>query len=449
MKMFKTRFASALILCAIFLACSDDKVAGGVTDIENSVAEGVVVSEAGDAIIGARVIAYYDNWESSQSDRDSIETVTDKNGNFSVFVDSTQSIILYAEYGENSGLYNALSNENRLVVGAPRKLQSKIAHANSGYMRIVGKNNIAQINAKGEFAFDSLPIGDISLVYVASDVPRAHFDFSSAKSNSSSLVIPTLENLEENNGWLTVSDYRYYKDSAFGGIYVNVPENIIVPVEPEIVADSSINILLKMDCSEIVYDNDSTLAANVEYVEGIVDSAIMLKPGQFIELDSLDPCANDFTLSLWTKWEGPNGRHQILFSQRAYWSDSTSRIQWHYENYNGWFTVMKSMPGYPYGVYFGDSSIVPIGEWTHLALVSKDNMVSMFVNGNIVSFEEDGEILTAKEFVPNNLNRAVPFRIGGDEIFEETWNGAIDEVKIENVAQSAETIKAYYESYKK
>ena len=98
------------------------------------------------------------------------------------------------------------------------------------------------------------------------------------------------------------------------------------------------------------------------------------------------------------------------------------------------------MPNYPEAIFFGDSTSVPVGEWAFLVLVSKDHMVSMFVNGKPVG--------NAQEFVPNDLNRSVPFRVGGNEIRTETWNGVIDRVSIETRARSPARIRAKYEKSK-
>ena len=77
-----TAFVSAA-LSAGFIACSDSStkdVAGGVTDIGNSLAyTGVVVDQNGAKVESARVVAYYDSWEQT-SIVDSVVTSTDANG---------------------------------------------------------------------------------------------------------------------------------------------------------------------------------------------------------------------------------------------------------------------------------------------------------------------------------------------------------------------------------
>ena len=78
-----------------------------------------------------------------------------------------------------------------------------------------------------------------------------------------------------------------------------------------------------------------------------------------------------------------------------------------------------------------------------LPMVLYGHSMGSFVARNIyITFE------FAREFVPNGLKRSVPFRIGGDEIGTETWNGVIDEVRVESIARSPEWINAMYERLK-
>ena len=52
-------------------------------------------------------------------------------------------------------------------------------------------------------------------------------------------------------------------------------------------------------------------------------------------------------------------------------------------------------------------------------------------------------------FRPKDTEKPMPFRIGGSEVPNDTWNGAIDEVAIESTARSAEWVKAEYEKFAK
>lgn len=533
------RVCCALVLplaVSAFVGCSDsssDGVAGGVTDIGNSVAfAGEVLDDAGKPVAKARVVAYYDGW-SQTSVRDSVETLTDEKGAFELKVDSGVSAVLFASFEDDCGLAKIGDDAGnmKISIGASKRLKSRMSGKSGGYMRVVGSDLKAELSKDGSFEFRELPPGDISLVFVEEGSPRGRLEFTTVGSDDS-IEIPDLVNGNADD-WLLISDFRYYRDSAYAGINVTMPDvdesvlqklrtydvsvslpavdesldGIVVPVkiategfaEGEIdirdasgrslafevdfwdaeeavawvrldsLSANSKSVSLKVvpgepstarafdaqDVAAVLHLNGDAKVLNHDFSEaasftdsvGFIGAGFTPGQGQFIDMNYLDPCAGDFTLSLWTKWSGPNGNHQVLFSQREYWSDSTSRFQWHFEANRGWFAVMKSMPNYPEAVYFGDSLAVPVNEWAHLAVVSKDRMLTMYVNGeSLATVDENGETVFAYRFVPNELKQAVPFRIGGNEIDEESWNGAIDEVRIETVARSADWIRAAYET---
>ncbi|SHK88446.1 LamG-like jellyroll fold domain-containing protein [Fibrobacter sp. UWB12] len=445
----------SLAFSLTFLACSDsDDVAGGVTDIGNSIADlsdtlrysGVVQDLQGRAVPAARVVAYLDN---SKEIVDSLETVADSTGFFKLGpiprISAKGSPRFYAESKGLSGLRGDGLSDVRLdtiCIAAHKTLSGKISGATSGYMRIQGTHLRSLISEDGSFAFDSIPAGyRMDLVYVQNDSAIAQFEFTALDSKDS-LKLPELS---VNGEWLTSNDMPVIADYYSFHYYLpyDYPENL-----PNGYGDPEIEVYLGMNRDINVLNHDSSVAENVNYVDGLSGKAVLLEPGQFIDLDTLNPTGGDFTLSLWTKWNGPNGEHQVLFSQREYWSDSTSRFQWHYEVNSGTFAVMKGMPDYPGAVYFGDSTSVPVGEWAFLVLVSKNHKVSMYVNGKAVAIAGSDGAEFAREFVPNDLKRSVPFRIGGDEIETETWNGVIDEVRVESIARSPEWINAMYERLK-
>lgn len=443
---------SASIIISSLVGCSDNgsngmgPTAGGVTDIGNSIASGVVLDVAGAPVKGARVVAYYDSWMQAGI-ADSTETISDDNGQYELKVDSSASYVLYASAGDDCGF----SQEDSITVGPRRSYSGQIAGRHSGTVRIVGSDVTATLDSDGYFILQDMPLGDIVITYadsVEEDLLQARIQFNTA-GNKEIYTLPKMDFVSQDSSWLAVDLMDYYREDGYDGIHILGPaDSSVVECTQVDCAETTLS-YIGMDGSEKIFDNDSTEASDVEYVEGISGKAILLKPGQFIDLDTLDPCAGDFTISLWTKWNGPNGEHQILASQRAYWSDSTSRFQWHFEGSRGEFVVLKSRPAYPEGFTFGDSSIVPVGEWANLVLVSENNMISMYVNGKaVIMTDEDGKEVTAKEFVPNELDRKVPLRIGGNEVDTETWNGVIDEVVIENVARSAEWIQEQYEKMK-
>lgn len=447
MKKLKARqFALTYCLFCSFIwlsACGDsDKTAGGVTDIDNSIATdttvawGTVYDEAGNVKKFARVVAYIDNQVAIV---DSTETFADSTGSYKLVLKKEQAVnILYAEQDSLCVLLGEFDQHQDLYIAGKKSLSGTISGMNSGYARIAGTNMQAKINSDGSFMFNAMPPGkQIDLIYVQGDFAKGSFRFST-EDDRKFIELPPFEPNNGPNGFAPSEDF--YKRDPNGAMEPHgSPYGISFDdrhQEPPPNKDFSYR-ELHIDGSENVYDNDSTRSSDIQYVDGINGQAISPRPGQFIDLGNFDPTSGDFTLSLWTKWRGPNGNHQVLFSQRSYWSDSTSKFQWHFESLSGQFTVMKSMPEKPEAIFFGDSTIVPKDKWTFLTLVSKDFQISMYVNG-----EQVGKTQT---FVPNKLKEPVPFRIGGNEIDTETWNGIIDEVLVENVARSEAWIKARYE----
>lgn len=470
--LFKYASGVALALFAAGLtSCSkSDETAGGVTDIGNSIASGIVVTEANQPVARARVVAYYDNWNKT-SIEDSVVVEADDNGIFSLKFDSTRSVVLFAENGSESGLSRIQHSGAALVmVGHPRRLESSVAEAKSGYMRIVGRSEVAPVNSDGSFAFESMPVGEISLAYVASDQSQARFNFMTAVVGDT-LKIPSLEN--KNEGWLTISDYHYYSGAAYGGIMVNVPDGISVPQDtatPEpVVPDTTakdtsavdtteelaISLNLHMDGSDSaakVYNNDGSVADSVNYVEGVSGKGILLKVGQFVEVGDIDPCAGDFTMSAWTKWSGyrGDGIYQLLFAEREDWVAGLSRFQLQYEFMTSSFVAVgdgMDLSGYGYA-WLAKGNVerggtLPMNEWSLLVLVNEGGKLYFYINGELVSNK------AGVPFTPKEVATPLPFRIGGSEVPNDTWNGVIDEVKIESVARSAEWVKAEYEKYAK
>ena len=460
-KLFFAYFLFAFLLALLFSACSNgDEVAGGVTDIGNSIAQepdtikiaGTVVDMQGNRMPSARLALYWDNGYAIE---DSLETVADSNAQFEFkvasvnmhgylqngrttaiqYADSAHGVVnmfagvyLYAQSGSLSGISLPPGKKTTEVrIGSRKAIRGSISGAASGKVHIGGTHLVADVQEDGSFSFDSIPPGvQEELIYSESDSVLGYIPFT-IEDAGDTVVLPQLENY---SGFLWSPDLSLLAETyGFTSYYTNY-------VTWADTNGTTVNI--EMNGDEQVFNHNGKLADSVHYVDGVKGKAVLLEPGQYLDLDTLNPTGGDFTLSLWTKWNGPNGEHQVLFCQRAYWSDSTSRFQWHYEVNRGSFAVMKSMPGYPEAVFFGDSSAVPVGEWAHLVLVSKDGMVAMYVNGNPV-----GE---AQAFAPNELKRSVPFRVGGDEIETETWNGAIDRVSIETRARSPEYIRADYET---
>ena len=507
---------------ALFLmlssGCSDsENTAGGVTDIGNSIA-GIALNENGIPETNATVQIYKENWRLAKRSEYE-ETLTDSSGRFLFENIPFTPNGIYAKTDSLSILLNENKNLDTIILKKSVPLQGKVQGKSEGFVRVLGSNLKVPLMADGSFAFSSLPVGNITFVYIENDSSLAYAKFN-LEPNSDSVFLPPFS-LEEKDSLLKIDDLSYYEKECINGICFLAEDTLVYPTKKIILdsvltetfqelviplyinkdslktsdftlldknnnplafeieeeTESEILLWVKLDSLEIgskeillkimpysteqkeqvfseenfmavlhlneneTVKKDSVIIDSLQYVEGIFGDAIQLRYGEFIDLGYLDPCANDFTLSLWTFWNGSNDNHQILFSERAYWSDSTSRFQWHYENPTNSFMILKSSPGVPTGFTLATGDNMKTEEWVHLALVSKNNLVSMFING-----QKMGE---PQEFIPNELAEQVPFTVGGNEISDETWNGRLDEIRVESVARSDAYIKTLYELSKK
>lgn len=420
-------------LCMI-CACSDSSssdVAGGVTDIGNSIAleeiSGTVISTNGQKVAKVRVVAYYDSWEQTTA-TDSVEAITDSNGNFTMEVDSSENLVLYAESGDECGL--AFANDtNNLVLGSRKSLESSVSGETSGYMRIVGTHKTAKVNADGSFTFDSIPPGDISLVYIRDEKPQGHLEFRTTN-ESEQIYLPPLEK-NKDGGHFYSPRHDYNPNASDFGNNWNYYDT------------SFLNVTLHMEGYEPVFDSEHSWVQDSDFVKGISGNARLLKPGQYIALDKQKAIGSNFTLSLWTKWDGPNDNEQVLFSEKVN-GDSVSQIKWYFDSAKNNFAVQAQTAKGPETIYF-DASAMQTEDWTFLALVSQNNSFSLFINGEPV--EAADESSTTLELI--NTTATVSYYIGGTGRENTTWNGALDEYYIEGYSETTDWIKTIYENITK
>lgn len=424
-------------LC-VTCGCSDsssdaNKLTGGVTDIGNSVAEnlekisGTVTSTNGQNVASARVVAYYDSWDQTTA-TDSVEAFTDSNGNFTLEVDSSESLVLYAENGDECGLAFA-SDTNKLVLGNRKSLESSVSGETTGYMRIVGTHEKADIQADGSFAFDSIPPGEISLVYVRDEKPQGYLQFKTTDSRNN-IYLPPLQKGDE-DGYFYSPQYDYSSYGVDFGYNWNYYDS------------SYLNVSFHMEGYDPIFDSNHTWVTDSNYIMGISGFARVLKPGQYIELDKQKAIGSNFTISLWTLWNGANESEQVLFSEKIT-GDSISQLKWFYDSAKGNFAVQAQTPQGADTIYFDASAMTTEG-WTFLALVSQEGKYSLFVNGEPVQSAEGSA--TALEL--NNTTASVSYFIGGTGRDNATWNGALDEYYIEGYSETTDWIKTIYDNIMK
>lgn len=428
--------SSASVSFSLFLtcACSDSStgsndVAGGATDIGNSIA-GIVVDAGGAGVASARVVAYYDSWEQISA-TDSIEAITDSNGNFSLDIANTEGFVIYAENGSECGLVFASNfasdSANKLILGNRKSLESSVSGETSGYMRIVGTHETAEIREDGSFEFEAIPPGEISLVYIRDEKPQGYLEFKTVDEREQ-IHLPPLENRRD-DGHFNAPDFD---DDMFGVDFWHHGNH----------SDFSTETVLHMDNLEPVFNSDHSKAGDVNYTNGISRAAISLKAGQFIELENQRALGDDFTISLWTKWNGANGGDQILFSEKFH-GDSIPQMQWYFDSAENNFAVKVHTNHGTEAVHFEGSA--PKEQWMFIALVSRNRAISMYINGERIPSSDS----SAATISLDSKRNPVLYSIGGAENLDATWSGALDEYHIEGIAQSADWIKDVYEMTQK
>ncbi len=493
-------------LCIFGMGCSEDKTAGGVTDIGNSIAGNIFLSDGETPAAGARIVAYGDSWKNLNI-ADSLEAFADSSGHFS-FEDLPRTLNwIFAASGKENLLTDAVEDSMKIVLGQQKSLSGSISET-GGFVRIVGTGLSAELDSNGAFSFDSIPSGKISLSYVQGGFSKAHFDFETPDSETISL--PNLKILGAADSILVFSDV-----SADSGFDISSAESIsvelssspaktlygfVLPVKfndkidferfanpdsflvvsakgnslnfevdywtpgasqgvlwvrldslekgasevnlyliPKVAEDvSSSGAFLEADSimASLHFNGDAVIAnpTDSDKAYGVIGYGATLSEGQSVSLDSINPCHSDFTLSAWVYWNGDNGNHQILFARRASWEDSTL-FQWYYETNTKAFSIYdtESWASFPGAVDSLDTS-----DWNLLTLVSESDSVSIYVNGKPVG--------NAIYFKLREEDLNVPFRVGGNDIAAETWNGSIDEVHVLSKALSAEWIRMEFET---
>ncbi len=167
------------------------------------------------------------------------------------------------------------------------------------------------------------------------------------------------------------------------------------------------------------------------WVEGISETALQF--GTLgcagVDCNMWNPSAdtNELTISCWVKFQTGGTKYQGIIANRTGYDHAT----------NHWALECNGESG---GVYFGSRNgsayglglTMPEGEWAHIALTFDGTTAVAYLNG-----VETG---TGGPKFGDDMNSTV--RIGASEAGSNTFEGAIDEVRLYGVVLSAEEIAA-------
>ena len=175
---------------------------------------------------------------------------------------------------------------------------------------------------------------------------------------------------------------------------------------------------------------------------GAVNHAVELAGNQFSYVDVGNvPIPADFTLEVWTKvaaTQSAGTDHMMIVKDTSFVSENQFRIYL----WNGYLMFMMTDPtGQDGGLFTGTTSSLRTAEpvatevWLHFAITKAGTTFVLYLNGSPQT--------TATTTV--NLSHAgnVTMRFGGRNSVDDTWfHGAVDEVRLWNVARSATDIQA-------
>jgi alpha-N-arabinofuranosidase len=144
--------------------------------------------------------------------------------------------------------------------------------------------------------------------------------------------------------------------------------------------------------------------------------------------NTFDPAATDFTVAAWVKLSqaAGAGANQSIFSQ-----EGTGGRNLLYRDVDS--GKLKSYLG---GIATASVGTIPLGTWTHVALVNHAGTITLYVNGSAD---------TTASVSPEAS--AGSFRLGANKnptAINANWNGDLDDVRIYTSALSATQISKIY-----
>ena len=186
--------------------------------------------------------------------------------------------------------------------------------------------------------------------------------------------------------------------------------------------------------------HDGTLAGDpnfpVQYVVGPTGlGQAMLFDGtdghQYVSIGSWNPSAatGQLSLSLWAKWDGPSTSWQGLMGKRNGGDWVSSIMMWYFELERDVWDVRFVQPGS--GINSGE--LLPVGQWTHLAVTFDGTTAKIHMNGAVI---DEGSF-----YFGDDKNAAMQFGASVDG-GANPFNGALDDVRIYDVALSADEVTA-------
>ena len=141
---------------------------------------------------------------------------------------------------------------------------------------------------------------------------------------------------------------------------------------------------------------------------------------------SLNISGSRLTLSMWLNPAGSTGGDQVVFGK--FWSSTMSSPFYQYGLELDGGTVPHIYVGTPAGLTGGSmGSALPVGQWSHLAIVIDSGQARFYVNGGLRVTASLASVVTARDSV---------MYMGSDIRPSQFFNGTLDDVRLYARAQS-------------
>jgi hypothetical protein len=181
------------------------------------------------------------------------------------------------------------------------------------------------------------------------------------------------------------------------------------------------------------FDSASTNHAAISgatWGNGVSGPAVTMdSANDYINAGTLDPSASDLTLSLWVNWRGPSGGYQVIMAKREQWAAASMRWQF-YRHVDGTLRFERQGVSASFGM-----GIPQTNTWCHLSVTKSGSNVTLYVNGSAAA-------TTRMSFGANAQARML---IGNSQVGgSESFNGAIDEVRVYDRALSADEVQQVF-----
>ena len=210
------------------------------------------------------------------------------------------------------------------------------------------------------------------------------------------------------------------------------------------------------------FGSDTSASATLTVSSPGLVAAYSFDEGAGTSVGDASPYANDGTIgnAVWTpsgRYAGAlsfDGTEAVMVPDAASldltdamtleaWVNPTDTGTWHdviYKGVDSYFLAASAFGqtpivggNFPTNDFLSGPSALPTGAWTHLAATWDGATVRLYVNGSEVSSKPRAGLLATS---------AEPLEIGWDSDWESHFVGLIDEVRIYNIARSAEEVQA-------